>query len=83
MPAGAITLSVIAPDTWLEDGHYDKELYASTASTLVVIDAEDLAAIGKRLADNDATMDGKTVTIAKDIDMSKLEKIYELNVEIW
>lgn len=71
MPAGAITLSVIAPDTWLEDGHYDKELYVSTASTLVVTDAEDLAAIAKRLADNDATMDGKTVTIAKDIDMSK------------
>lgn len=71
MPAGAITLSVIAPDNWLEDGHYDKELYASTASTLVVTDAEDLAAIGKRLQDNDATMDGKTVTIARDIDMSK------------
>lgn len=71
MPAGAITLSVIAPDTWLEDGHYDKELYASTASTLVVTDAEDLAAVAKRLADNDATMDGKTITIAKDIDLSK------------
>lgn len=71
MPAGSITLSVIAPDNWLEDGHYDKELYASTASTLVVTDAEDLAAIGKRLQDNDPTMDGKTVTIAKDIDMSK------------
>ena len=71
MPAGSITLSVIAPDNWLEEGHYDKELYASTASTLVVTDAEDLAAIGKRLQDNDPTMDGKTVTIARDIDMSK------------
>lgn len=70
MPAGAVTVSVVAPDSWFEDGHYDADLYEATSSTLIVSDAADLAAIGKLMRDNPDALADKTVNIVKDIDMS-------------
>jgi len=52
MPAGAVTVSVIAPDNWFEEGRYDTDVYAATSSTLIVSDAADLAAVGKLSACN-------------------------------
>lgn len=70
MPAGAVTVSVIAPDNWFEEGRYDTDVYAATSSTLIVSDAADLAAVGKLMRDNPSTLTDKTVNIVKDIDMS-------------
>lgn len=70
MPKGAATVSVVAPANWFEEGHYDADLYNSTASTYVVSDAQDLAAIGKLMNDNPEVLADKTVNIVKDIDMS-------------
>ena len=70
MPAGAVTVSVIAPDNWFEEGRYDTDVYAATSSTLIVSDAADLAAVGKLMRDNPSALTDKTINIVKDIDMS-------------
>ena len=70
MPAGAVTVSVIAPDNWFEEGRYDTDVYAATSSTLIVSDAQDLAAVGKLMRDNPSALTDKTINIVKDIDMS-------------
>ena len=70
MPAGAVTVSVIAPDNWFEEGRYDTDVYAATSSTLIVSDAADLAVVGKLMRDNPSALTDKTINIVKDIDMS-------------
>lgn len=70
MPAGAVTVSVIAPDNWFEEGRYDTDVYAAASSTLIVSDAADLAAVGKLMRDNPSALTDKTINIVKDIDMS-------------
>ncbi|MBR1443599.1 MAG: NEAT domain-containing protein [Firmicutes bacterium] len=71
MPDNDVILSVIAiEDAWTDEGNYDAELYASNADTLNVSDAADFAAIAKKLKDDSTSLDGKTINITKDIDMS-------------
>lgn len=52
MPAGAVTVSVIAPDNWFEEGRYDTDVYAATSKHTDCFRCGDLAAVGKLMRDN-------------------------------
>ncbi len=56
-------------DSWLDEGNYDAELYASDPGDWVIYDAADLAALSKKVSDG-STFSGCTITLASDIDLS-------------
>ena len=56
-------------DSWLDEGNYDAELYASDPGDWVIYDGADLAALSKKVSDG-ASFSGCTITLASDIDLS-------------
>ena len=54
---------------WTDDGNYDAALYASAPGNWVISDAADLAALAKKVGEG-FTFEGRTVTLAADIDLS-------------
>ena len=54
---------------WTDDGNYDAALYASAPGNWVISDAEDLAALAKKVNDGNS-FEGFTVTLTADIDLS-------------
>lgn len=70
MPDADVTISVVTPALWTDNGNY-AENFNFSRKLLNVSTARQLAAVAKKLEENPSALENKVINITKDIDMSK------------